>query len=142
MKIKITLLTLTFLLPFVVFSQCITMAREQCVPKLAPYTQNGQLNSSPIHAGESVELEVTFNSGMDYRIFVCAQANLGKVSFRPFDVEKNLVFDSKSAGSPEFWDFNVASTQQFTIEVNIPKSNAPDKPVPYGCITVIVGFME
>ena len=142
MRFKLILITLTVVIPFTVFSQCKNVAKKECLPKLSPYTHNGQVNSSTLLAGQTAELQMTFNSGLDYRILVCASAVLGKASFKLIDVEKNVVFDSKESNSPELWDFNVESTQQFTLEVTVPKSNSPNNIVPSGCVSVLVGFKQ
>ena len=140
MKLKFFFFALTFILPLGAFSQCKNIAKKQCMPKLAPYTHNGQLNSSTLLAGQTAELELTFNAGLEYRVLVCSEEALGKASFKLIDVEKNVVFNSSDFDSSEFWDFNVESTQQFTLEVTIPKSDSPISPS--GCVSVLVGFKQ
>ena len=142
MKIKFVIIALTIVLPFSVYAQCKNIAKKQCMPKLAPYTHNGQLNSSTLLAGQTAELELTFNSGLEYRVLVCSSEVLGKASFKLIDVEKNVVFNSSDFNNSEFWDFNVESTQQFTLEVNIPKTESPNDIVPSGCVSVLVGFKQ
>ena len=142
MKIKFTIIALTIVLPLGIFAQCKNQAKKLCMPKLMPYTHNGQLNSSTLLAGQTAELELTFNAGLEYRILVCASEVLGKASFKLIDVEKNTVFNSSDINNSEFWDFNVESTQQFTLEVTIPKSESSNDIVPSGCVSVLVGFKQ
>ena len=137
---KLVIVALTIFLPLAVFSQCKVIAKKQCMPKIAPYTHNGQINSTALVAGQTAELQMTFNSGMEYRILVCAQEVLGKARFKLIDVDKNTVFDSQEAKFPEYWDFKVGTTQQFTLEVNVPESNSPNAMVQSGCVSVLVGF--
>jgi len=93
-------------------------------------------------AGQSASLNTTFYAGQQYRILVCSQEVLGKITFKVLDVANKVVFDSKANGSPEYWDFNVESTQQFTIDVVTPETDAPNSIVPSGCVSVMVGFKK
>lgn len=131
---------LTVLLPVVSNGQCKGYAKKSCLPKVAPFTHNGQLNSATLVAGQKVQLEMTFYSGQNYRIVVCAQDVLGKVDFRLLDADKNVVFDSHENNSPDHWDFNLKSTQQLFVEVSVPKSDAPNGIVSNGCVALLVGF--
>ena len=142
MRFKITIIAFIIILPIAIFAQCKNMAKKTCIPKLVPFVHNGQLNSSSLAAGETAELSMTFNSGLDYRILVCAEDVLGKPTFKVIDVEKNVVYNSAESGAIPFWDFNVESTQQFTVEVSVPPSDSPNSIVPTGCVTVLVGFKQ
>lgn len=142
MKLK-TFFCLIFslaVLPVAVYSQCKGFAKKNCLPKVAPFTHNGQLNSTTLIAGQKVQLEMTFYSGQNYRILVCAQEVLGKVDFKLLDADKNVVFNSKDNGSPDHWDFNLKSTQQLFIEVDVPEMDAPNGITPSGCVALLVGF--
>lgn len=122
-------------------AQCKSFITKQCMPKMAPFTHNGQLNSTTLMEGETAELLMTFYSGQNYRILVCAQKILGHAQFKLLDSQRNVVFDSKENSSADFWDFSVKSTQQFIIQVSIPKpDDAPGAFVQSGCVAVLVGF--
>lgn len=140
MRSKFILTALILLLPSVIFSQCKNVAKRDCLPKLTPYSHNGQVNSTVLMAGETAELEITVNSRLDYRILVCVSPILGKGYFKLIDMDKKVVYDSQKSDTPELWDFNVESTQQFTLEVSVPKSTSPNNIIPSGCATVLVGF--
>lgn len=131
---------LALMLPLVTDAQCKMYAKKNCLPGISPFTHNGQLNSATLVSGQKVQLEMTFYSGQNYRILVCAQEVLGKVSFRLLDTEKNIVFDSKDNNSSDHWDFNLKSTQQLFVEVEVPKSDSPNGIVPSGCVALLVGF--
>lgn len=124
-------------------AQCKAFAKETCLPLMAPFTHNGQLNSVTLTAGHSVQLEMTFYKGQNYRILVCAQEVLGKVTFKVFDADKNLVYSSKEKAGADYWDFNLKSTQQLFIEVAaaLPPGTSNNNP-PSGCVTLLVGFEE
>lgn len=122
-------------------AQCKSFITKKCMPKMAPYTHNGQLNSTSLMEGETAELLMTFYSGQNYRILVCAQQVLGQARFKLLDSQRNVVFDSKENAYSESWDFSVKSTQQFVIQVSIPKpDDAPGAFVQSGCVAVLVGF--
>lgn len=121
-------------------AQCNGFTKKKCMPTLAPYIHNGQLNSTTLMAGETAELLMTFYSGQDYRISVCGQDQLGKVQFNLLDVNKKLLFSNKDHSLATTWDFNVKSTQQIIVEVIIPEVKSAL--APSGCVAVLVGFKQ
>lgn len=122
-------------------AQCNSFAKKKCVPTLAPYTHNGQLNSTSLAPGETAELAMTFYSGQNYRLIVCAQPILEGVYFKLKDHEHKEIYSSKDKES--LFDFNVKSTQQLFIEVVVPeaKKGAGDITAA-GCVSVLVGFKQ
>lgn len=123
-------------------AQCKSFAKSKCLPNLAPYIHNGQMNGATMMAGEKAELQMSFYAGQDYRLMVCAQPILGDVTFRLLDKNKKVVFNSKDHKNVLFWDFNVASTQQMILEIDIPESTAKHGMVPSGCVNILVGFKQ
>ena len=124
------------------YGQCKGFTKNKCIPVLAPFIHNGQMNSTTLLAGEKAELQMIFYSGQDYRLMVCAQPILGDVSFRLMDKNKKEVFNSKDQDYVQFWDFNVVSTQQFFIEVDVPASTSKTQLVENGCVSILVGFKQ
>ena len=131
-----------FLIPIAADAQCKTFVKKQCLPKLSPFIHNGQMNSTVLLSGDNAELAMTFYSGQNYRILVCAQEVLGKVQFKLKDANNNVVFNSKDQGDVTSWDFNVATTQQLIVEVIVPPSDATNDIVPNGCVSIVVGFKQ
>jgi hypothetical protein len=123
------------------FAQCNAFTKKKCMPGLSPYVHNGQLNSAALNAGETAELELTFYSGQEYRVLICAQEILGDVYYKLKDKNNKVVYDSKEQRSNTF-DFNVKSTQQLMLEVIVPASNAPNKLNINGCVSVLIGFKK
>jgi hypothetical protein len=123
-------------------AQCKSFAKSKCLPDLAPYIHNGQMNGATMMAGEKAELQMSFYAGQDYRLMVCAQPILGDVTFRLLDKNKKVVFNSKDHKNVSYWDFNVASTQQLILENDVPESNAKHGMVPSGCVNILVGFKQ
>lgn len=123
-------------------AQCPAFVKKKCMPNIQPFTQNGQMNSSILSSGQSTELKLAFSSGQDYRILVCSEEILGEVTFRVKDNAGKIIFDSKDNDYPNFWDFKVKSTQQFTVVVTVPVSDSPSSVPPSGCVSIIVGFKK
>ncbi len=123
------------------FSQCKGFVKKE-LPKLAPFIHNGQVNSSVLLSGDHAELTLTFYSGQKYRVMVSAQETLGDVYFVLKDAAKTQLFSSKDQGKFDFYDFNVESTQQLTVELIVPDVDAPSGLVPSGCISILVGFKQ
>jgi hypothetical protein len=123
-------------------AQCKSFAKSKCLPDLAPYIHNGQMNGANMMAGEKAELQMSFYAGQDYRLMVCAQPILGDVTFRLLDKNKKVVFNSKDHKNVSFWDFNVASTQQMILEIDVPESSAKHGMIPSGCVNILVGFKQ
>lgn len=112
------------------------------MPKIKPFTSNGQMNTSTLSSGQSASMNLTFYSGQAYRILVCAQEVLGDVSFKVLDVNHKVIFDSQQNNAPDFWDFKVKNTQQLTVEVSVPPSESTSSVLPSGCVSVMVGFKK
>lgn len=125
---------------FQLSAQCNSFAKKTCIPKLSPFTHNGQLNIQQLAPGEEAELDLTLYSGMGYRILVCGQEVLGKLQFEVLDNKNNKVFDNKEHDMVTSWDFEVQSTQKMTVIVKVPPADKKTGIEPTGCATVLVGF--
>jgi hypothetical protein len=121
-------------------SQCQSFAKTKCLPQLKPYISSGQLYSTTLLANDHTELTMTFYSGQNYRIAVCAQKSLGEISFRLKDGDNNIIFSNKGYGN--FWDFTVQSTQELTIEVITPPGDPNATLDNSGCVAILVGFKQ
>ena len=124
-------------------AQCNQFAKKTCMPELNPFTHNGQLNIQQMAPGEEAELDLTFYSGMSYRLLICSQDAIGKAQFQVFDNKNKLVFDNKEHNYAKFWEFEVASTQQMKVVVIIPPAaKASNDLSKVGCAAVLVGFKQ
>ncbi|MFQ5335014.1 MAG: hypothetical protein ACE5DN_02960 [Flavobacteriales bacterium] len=123
------------------WAQCKSFSKKKCLPTLSPYIYNGQLNSAILFQGENAELLMTFYSGQDYRLIVCNHDVLEGTYFEVKDTDGNLIYSSMEHET-NIWDFNVRSTQQFKINVIIPKPDALSDLLASGCISVMVGFKD
>lgn len=123
-------------------AQCKSYAKRNCRPQLTPYLHNGQVNNAVLVPGDKAELLLTFFSGQEYRLLVCAMPVLGEVTYKIMDSDRNAIFDSTKDKDKKYFDFKVASTQQLIVEINVPEGNKYSDIVPEGCVTVLVGFMK
>ena len=145
MKIIKKLTVLIFLILAGIISadaQCKNFVKKSCMPKLSPFIPSGQMNTTTMLPGDHAELALTFYSGQSYRILVCYQEILGQVQFKLRDANNNILFNSKDQDNADFWDFNVESTQQLTVEVNVPAVTTENEIVPSGCVSIIVAFKK
>ncbi len=129
-------------IPVIGFAQCKGFTKKNCIPKLEPFTYNGQLNSAVLNEGDVAELLLTFYGGQDYRIVVCSQKILGNIEFKLLDTEHNLIFYNKEHDFVPFWDFSATSTQQLIVEVIVPEQESRSSMVQSGCVSILIGFKE
>lgn len=141
--IKLTLIALFIAGTQTAFGQCRNIAKK-CLPDMAPFIYTGQLNSVEMSEGESAELAMTFYAGQDYRIIICASAVLGVLEFNIFDKDHKSIFSNKDHKLAQTWDFKVNSTEEYTVEIVVPKNKAY-KVAPItnmGCVAVLIGFKK
>jgi len=146
--IQVLILVFALSTPLTSFSQCKGFAKRKCLPELKPFIHNGQLNSTTLMEGESAELVMTFHAKQQYRVLICGQESLDKVSFIMMDMDREILFDSEDEGNSTLWDFNVNATQQMIILVSVPKpkkhsnANIAGTLVQSGCVALLVGFKD
>lgn len=116
-----------------------TWVRKKCITKINPFVHNGQMNMVQLTEGQKTESVLTFYSGQDYRILVCAEETLENVSFIVSDAKGRLIFDSKTKNNTDVWDFKVKTTSQLKVVVDAGK-NENSKGTATGCVSVLVGF--
>lgn len=135
-KIFLALLLL-FLTADISYSQCKNFAKKKCTPQLKPYSNSGKMNSAVLRPGDKAELMMTFNSDVEYRLLICGMDNI-KVAFKVMDTDKNVFFDSKK-DKKNYFDFNVASTQQLFVEINCEDVETLTGIMPEGCVAILTG---
>ncbi|HRH01694.1 MAG TPA: hypothetical protein PLN13_12170 [Bacteroidia bacterium] len=140
--------SLALLMMFVAFSgttataQCKNFTMKKCMPGLAPFLHNGQLNSTTLSPGESAEMQMTFYSGQEYRLLICGQEILGNIAFKVTDLDKKSLFDSREHDNATSWDFKMASTQQIVIEVIVPNQKSVNDLAQSACVSMLVGYKK
>jgi len=126
-------------LPFRGFAQCDRFLKQQCLPQLGSFTDMGKRNLAVLLPGDTAQIAVTFYKLHQYRVVVCAEASLGKVSFRILSRKGAVLFDSKTHNCPSYWDFNVEVTQNVVIQLIVP-TVAPNQVAQTGCVSLLLGF--
>lgn len=123
-------------------AQCRHYTKKQCLPDLAPYIFNGQLNSAKLMEGEFAELVLSLHANMEYRILVCGQENIGQLEYKIYDANNNELYYNKDYDYVNYWDFKSASTQQLIIKIKVPENQdrAPGAIKQTGCVAILVGF--
>ncbi|MFN5182211.1 MAG: hypothetical protein ACK5D5_04205 [Bacteroidota bacterium] len=125
-------------------AQCKSFVKKKCLPTLAPYVTNGQINTANFSPGDHAEIPVSFFENTEYRIIVCGQEILGKINYKLLDANKNVVFDNAQHEFANSWDFSSVSNQSFTLVVEVPsdKSDNHSQMMHSGCVSVIIGFKK
>lgn len=148
MKIKCKFYTPVFLLFSLIcnlhaFAQCKNIIKK-CLPDIVPYIYTGQLNSVEMAEGESAEMSITFFAGQEYRVVMCASSVLGVLNFKIYDKDHKAIFSNKEHNDVQQWDFKVNSTEEYTVEIVVPKSNAYKVAQidNSGCVGILVGFKK
>jgi hypothetical protein len=135
----------SFVLTLDANAQCKRYTKKYCLPSLSPFMHNGQLTSAVLNPGESADVELTFNSGKEYRVLVCSQEQIGNVQFKILDVTGKVLYESDPEEQNPHWDFKVTHTQKFTVQLLVPamkKDIQKTNLVPNGCVSLLVGFKE
>ena len=117
-------------------AQCRTVTKKRCLPALEDYVQNDNYNTAVLIPGDEAELELTFFGDRAYRLLVCGHPVLGDLTFQVLDSRGNGIYDSTDKEKDHF-DFRVANTQQMTIRVQVPSTDAVIQHE--GCVSIMVG---
>jgi hypothetical protein len=121
-------------------AQCKQFAKSECLPKLNPYTHDGNYHAAVLVEGEEAELYKTFYSDMDYRLAIVGESKLQHVEFKILDENKNIIYSNKDNNYAETWDFKLENSKQLKLVVKVPQFSKPgDTPVS-GCVAIMFGF--
>jgi hypothetical protein len=123
-------------------AQCRSFAKNKCVPELAPYKFNESFNGAQLAPGEEAEVNLTFYSGQEYRVMVCAHPILGEVNWKLVDANNKMVFESLADQPKKKFDFKAATTTQMKVVVWVPPMKGKTDMVHVGCVAIMVGFKE
>jgi hypothetical protein len=123
-------------------AQCRSFAKNKCVPELAPYKFNESFNGAQLAPGEEAEVNLTFYSGQEYRVMVCAHPILGEVNWKLVDANNKMVFESMADQPKKKFDFKAATTTQMKVVVWVPPMKGKTDMVHVGCVAIMVGFKE
>lgn len=130
-------------LPAVSNAQCRSFAKRKCMPAMAPYKFNETFNAAQLAPGEEAQVDLTFYSGQEYRLLVCAHPILGSVNWQLLDANGKVLFESTPDLPKESFDFKVATTQKLTVHIDVPPDDAAgNNMLRVGCVGILVGYKE
>lgn len=144
MSLKKLVILLSFVLlgSVLASAQCKNFTKKKCMPEMLPYVHNGQMNTAVLLPGDTAQLQLTFFSGQQYRLMICAQESLENVYFEVRTKGNQLLYSSKD-DSKQIWDFTTANTQPLKVDVIVPPmATAPNELTHNGCVAIMVGFKE
>jgi hypothetical protein len=125
-------------------AQCKGFTKRHCLPQLAPYVHNGQINSGVLYQGDITSAFVTFNAETEYRLFICAQGNIAdSLYYEVIDLEGNMIYSNKE-DRMEYFDFYSENTQELEVRIYVGNPGIPgNRQIDmHGCVSVIVGFKK
>ena len=132
---------LLFTLPIVSSAQCRSFAKNKCMPAMAPYKFNETFNAAQLAPGEEAQVDLTFYSGQEYRLLVCAHPILGNVGWQLADASGQVLFESTPEAPKDHFDFKVATTQKLSVLLSVPKGDqGGNNLLTVGCVAILLGY--
>ena len=129
--------------PLASSAQCRSFAKNKCMPEMAPYKFNQTFNAAQLAPGEEAEVELTFYSGQEYRLLVCAHPILGPVNWKLADAAGTTLFESKADAPKDNFEFKVATTQKLMVHIDVPAADrGGNQMLTVGCVAILVGYKE
>lgn len=122
-------------------AQCRSFAKNKCLPGIAPYKFNESFNAAQLAPGEEAEVQLTFFSGQEYRVMVCAHPILGDVNWKLVDENNKIVFESLAPEAKPHFDLKAVNTTRMKVVVWVPSKPKSDL-VHVGCVAILMGFKE
>jgi hypothetical protein len=120
--------------------QCKAFAKTECLPKLSPYTHDGNYHAAVLVEGEEAELYKTFYSDMEYRVAILGESKLPNVEFKVIDEDKNVIYSNKENNYAKTWDFKLENSKQLKLIVKVASFNKPGDVPANGCVAIMFGF--
>ena len=125
------------------FAQCRAFVKNNCQTSMLPYKFNQTYNAAQLAPGEEAEVELTFFSGQEYRLLICAHPILGEVNWKLTDPTGQTLFESTADKPVHNFDFKVATTQQLKVLIEVPdKAKGGNELLNVGCVGILVGYKE
>lgn len=138
MKIKKILLVASFLgLVGSAVAQCDTEAKLCDRYFDQSFISDGQEYRALLHSDQEAEFQTTLFGENVYRMVSCSGEEAGELIFTLKDQEGNELFDSSNFGNTPYWDFNIESTTEVTINARLDKNKKSS-----GCAVILLGFKQ
>lgn len=86
------------------------------------YMYNGQSKSGLFSQGTTSRMRFVVYKGMDYRMNVCAETQIGEaVNFKIYDAKTNeQLYDNAQNEGAKYFEFQCTTSRQLIVEVSIP----------------------
>ena len=123
--------------------QCKGFTKRNCLPELAPYLSNGQMNSAHFVPGEKAQLELNFSQGISYRLLICADEYFEGLNYKLSDKTTDEIYYSDTLKDVfSLTDLKVKKSGPLKLEIDIPAKENATGIIRNGCVTILVGFKE
>ncbi len=99
------------------------------------FISDGQVYRAFLDEDQTAEFGVTFYGNSTYRIASSAGNEDNFVIFEIYDKDRNLLFSNYEHANAPFWDFEIESTIDCTIEVRLDLNKKLS-----GCVRMMIGF--
>ena len=110
---------------------------------MAPYKSSENFNAAQLAPGEDAQVDLTFYSGQEYRLLICAHPILGTVNWQLLDANGKTLFESTPENPVDHFDFKVATTQKLSVHIDVPKGDkGGNNMLTVGCVGILLGHKE
>lgn len=128
----IVLATAVVSFPGTAHAQCKEMV-QQCTPKLNPFNYDGDYYRAQLFEDEKATLNITFYSGITYRVVPCGVSSSGqRLEIEVYDKRGVGVFHSRNMPNESVFDFNFGASGQYKIVARYPGGE--------GCASLVIGY--
>jgi hypothetical protein len=123
-------------------AQCFSFAKNVCKPALGDYVHDGNYNATILSEGESADLYKTFFSGQKYRVVIGKVKSLPNIRFQIVNQNDDVLYDNSDHNYALTWDFEVESTQQLIIHLEVDEADKSADTQVSGCVAILFGIEE
>jgi hypothetical protein len=102
------------------------------------YVPGESFNAAKLFPGDMAEVDMTFYSGVDYRLLICSHEVLGDVRFQLSDEEGEVLYDNADHEFKPNFDFRLEGTQTLKLKLTVPE-NEDATLKPQGCVAILLG---
>lgn len=135
---KISLLIFAIAQVSMALGQCKGFVKNNCGEAMGEYVPGESFNAAKLFPGDVAEVEMTFYSGIDYRLLICSHEMLGDVRFQLSDEEDEILYDNAEFQFKENFDFRMEGTRTLTLKLMVPE-NEDASINPQGCVAILLG---
>ncbi|MBS1635768.1 MAG: hypothetical protein JST26_07570 [Bacteroidetes bacterium] len=107
---------------------------KQGIKKVAPFAYNNQVNNAKIQAGKTATFHLSFFRGVSYKLNICSDESVGKLSYRILDENGAEVYNSAKDNNADIYSFYSNSSQELVVEIKALDQTKS------GCVAVVTGM--